>query len=496
MKKILFILLIAAFIMAMAGCAPAATTQPPVSTQAPAPTTAVSTAAEAPNPTATAQQPVSTQAPAPTTAVSTAAEAPSPMGPVTIQVSGWTYDTASVQANIAKYETWVKTQASQPIDVTVNWTDADYDNYNTFVTTIFSGGDSRDVLYSSDQWLAQWADAGWVVPLEDYWPDVTKYKADISPFSLSALTYKGKLYGLPYYTDTMYFVYNKQMLQEAGITAPPTTWDEVTQDAKLIKSKGITDTPFEVGLEPGSWFDEAFYAMVYSDGGHMFDENNQPVFETDKGPAFDMLEWLAKGINDDQIIPKKVLQEEAPDVQADFQNGNVAFAIIAGYMMKELNTPGVSKIAGSAAISMMPGTTHQTEGYTRMYLLGKSAVTDPAKLQAAIDLINFWGGQTTVDGVTSYYIAKKWAVNNGLGFSINSLWQDADVNKAFASMADTTVMQKQKNLALSKEGMTAPWFAEWISYARAEVPKALLRQESTSTALENIKKQWMSLSNQ
>ncbi len=496
MKKILFNMLIAVFIVAMAGCAPAATAQPPVSTQAPAPTTAVSTAAEAPSPTAIAQQPVSTQAPAPTTAVSTAAEAPSPMGPVTIQVSGWTYDTASVQANIAKYESWVKTQASPPIDVTVNWTDNDYDSYDTFITTIFSGGDSRDVLYGSDQWLAKWADAGWVVPLEDYWPDVTKYKADISPFSLSALTYKGKLYGLPYYTDTMYFVYNKLMFQQAGIATAPTTWDEVAQDAKLIKSKGICDTPFEVGLEPGSWFDEDFYAMVYSDGGHMFDANNQPVFDTSKGPVYDMLEWLAKGINDDQIIPQKVLQEEAPDVQVDFQNGNTAMVIVPGYMMLEFNTPGISKVAGYAALSIMPGATHQTEGYTRMYLMGKSAVTDKTKLQAAIDLINFWGGKTTLDGVTTYQIAKKWAVNNGLGFSINSLWQDPDVAKTFSEMADVSLLQKQKNMALSKEGMTAPWFAEWITYVRAEVPKALLRQESSATALQNIKQQWVSLSNQ
>ena len=468
MKKIVFSMLIVASLVAMGGCAQATPVAPTVA-------------------------PVTTVPAAPTAPASPTAGAPAPLGPVTLQVSGWTYDTAKVQDNIAKYEAWVSTQATPPVNVKVNWTDSDYDAYDTFISTVFSGGDSRDVLYSSDQWLGKWADAGWVVPLGDYWPDVKNYESDISPFSLAALTYKGKLYGLPYYTDTMYFVYNKQMLQQAGIAAPPTTWDEVTQQSKILKAKGICATPFEVGLAPGSWFDEAFYALVYSDGGHMFDQNNQPVFDTDKGPAFDMLEWLAKGINDDQIIPKKVLQEEAPDVQVDFKNGNVAFAIVPGYMMRELNTPGISKVAGSAAISMMPGPTHQTEGYTRMYLLGKSAVTDKAKLQAAIDLINFWAGKTSVDGVSAYHIVKRWAVENGLGFSINSLWQDPDVNRAFAAMVDTTVMQKQKALALSKEGMSAPWFAEWISFVRAEAPKAIMRQETTSTALNNIKQQWISL---
>jgi multiple sugar transport system substrate-binding protein len=441
---------------------------------------------------------VNTQPPAPppaTAAPSGPTATAAPLGPVTLQVSGWTYDTAKVQDNIAKYEAWVSTQANPPIKVTVKWTDNDYDTYDTFLTTVFSGGDSRDVMYSSDQWLAKWADAGWVVPLEDYWPGLKNYVTDMSPFSVAALTYKGKLYGLPYYADTMYFVYNKQMLQAAGITAPPTTWDEVTAQSKILKAKGICATPFEVGINPGSWFDEGFYSMVYSEGGTLFDDKNQAVFDTDKGPVFDIVEWLAKGINDDQIIPKKILTEEAPDVAVDFQQGQVAFAILPSYMMLELNTPGISKVAGSAAISMMPGAAHQTEGYTRMYLLGKSAVGDPTKLQAAIDLIEFWGGQTTVNGVTAYHTAKRWAVENGLGFAISSLWQDPDVQKTFGAMGvDTNLLVKQKNLALSKEGMQVPWFAEWISFVRAEVPKALLRQEPTATALNNIKQQWASLS--
>lgn len=471
MKIFVNCLLITTFILVLVGCAPQAI------------------------PTATTA-PVNTQPPAVATTANTTAEAPTPLGPVTITASGWTYDTASVQANIAKYTSWVGTQANPPINVKVDWTDNDFDSYDTFITTVFQGGDSRDVIVSSDQWLGKWADAGWVVPLEDYWPDVKNYLPDLTQFSIDALTYKGKIYGLPYYSDAMDFVYNKTMLDQAGITAPPTTWDEVTADSKILIAKGITSTPFEVGLTPGSWFDDDLYAMIYSNGGQMFDANNNPVFDSTKGPVYDMVEWLAKSISDDKIIPNKVFTMEAPDVQQAFKNGDAAFVIVPDYMMQEFNTPGISKIAGSAYISMMPGTTHQTDGYTRMYLLGKDAITDPVKLQASIDLIKMWGGKTTVDGVTSYYVDKKWATHNGLGFSIISLWNDPEVSRTMAAMADVNIMQKQQALALSKQGMQAPWFSEWISYVRAELPKALLRQESTSAALDNIKQQWLSLKGQ
>ena len=136
---------------------------------------------------------------------------------------------------------------------------------------------------------------------------------------------------------------------------------------------------------------------------------------------------------------------------------------------------------------MMPGATHQTDGFTRMYLMGNDAITDPVKLQASIDLIEFWGGKTTFNGVTGYNISKQWAVNNGLGFSIKSLWTDPDILRVVSAMTNVSVLQKQQGLAMAKQGMQAPWFAEWMSYSRAELTKAILREQTTTTSLENIK---------
>jgi multiple sugar transport system substrate-binding protein len=470
MKKTVYCLLITIFVLTLVGCAPQATPTeaPPVVP-----------------PTSVPQQPVDVTA-AP----------PAALGPTTIKVSGWTYDTASWQANIGKYQTWVSTEADPKVNVTVDWTDADFDSYDTFITTVFQGGDSRDVIVSSDQWLGKLADAGWVVPLEDYWPDVKNYVSDLTPHSLQGLTFNGKIYGLPYYADIMVFVYNKNMLDQAGIIAPPTSWEEVTADSKILMEKGITSMPLELGLLPGSWFDDTIYAMLYSNGSDMFDAENNPVFDTAAGPAFDTIEWLAKAISVDKIIPQKCLTLEPSDIQQAFKNGETAFVIVPDYMMKEFNTPGISKIAGYAQLSMMPGSTHKTDGFTRMYLMGNDAITDPVKLQASIDLIEFWGGKTTFNGVTGYNISKQWAVNNGLGFSIKSLWTDPDVLRVVSAMTNVNILQKQQGLAMAKQGMQAPWFAEWMSYARAELTKAILQEQTTTTSLENIKAQWVSLKGQ
>ena len=65
--------------------------------------------------------------------------------------------------------------------------------------------------------------------------------------------------------------------------------------------------------------------------------------------------------------------------------------------------------------------------------------------------------------------------------------------KAFSAMADTKVMKAQQPLALSKQGMSAPWFAEWINSMRREVQKAMLRQAKTSDVLKSLNTLWNQL---
>lgn len=436
------------------------------------------------------------QVPEPVVEPETPMEDADPIGPINLRFAAWTYDAEKLRSNIGMYETWMATEHQPKYDVTVEVSDSGYGEFDTFVTTTYAGGGSFDALYGSDHWLAKWAEAGWVLPLEDYYPEVKDYVSDISSFSLDALTYNGKLYGLPYYSDVMYFVYNKKMLDDAGIAAPPTSWDEVTQQSLLLMEKGITQTPFLVGLQAGSWFDEAFFALTYSEGAQFFDEELNPIFETTTGPIYDMVEWLSVSLNETKIIPTKVLEMTAPNVQESFKNGDAAFVIVPGYMMAEFNTPGISKIAGHAKISMMPGKTHETDGFTRLYLLGNGSLDNKDTSDAAWAIIEFFGGKTTYNGETNFHISKRWSIENGLGFSINSLWNDPSIEKTFSAMADTNIMQNQKEKARSKAGMKAPWFAEWISFVRTDVQKTLLREQTTQAGLENIMQQWIDLSDE
>ena len=67
-----------------------------------------------------------------------------------------------------------------------------------------------DVSYNGGNWLNEFAAAGWVVPLDDHFDWVAGYQDKVIPFAWQDMTFNDKVYGLPYYADTITFMYNAQ----------------------------------------------------------------------------------------------------------------------------------------------------------------------------------------------------------------------------------------------------------------------------------------------
>ena len=93
--------------------------------------------------------------------------------------------------------------------------------------------------------------AGAVAPLSDYVP------ADQRSHWIGTQenTYQGKLYAMPLYLIGVPLAWNKQLFAKAGLTAPPTTFDELLADCGKLKTVGIT--PIGMGNKDGyfgAWF--------------------------------------------------------------------------------------------------------------------------------------------------------------------------------------------------------------------------------------------------
>ena len=85
--------------------------------------------------------------------------------------------------------------------------------------------------------MAAQADAG---ALKDITADVASWKDTVNPGAMSIYQYNGKQYGIPWDMGMIGFWYNKALFEQAGITAPPATWDEYLAAVGKLKAAGIT----------------------------------------------------------------------------------------------------------------------------------------------------------------------------------------------------------------------------------------------------------------
>src|SRR5215218_7271625 len=124
---------------------------------------------------------------------------------VTLEMVVWNYSIDTIQDNLKKFE------AANP-GIKVNLTDYTWPDYQDSLILRFRGGTPTDVIYGGQDWLPAWAAAGFVAPLDKVAPaeKLEALKKDMAPFALGDMTYKNELYGLPYYADTISFVYNKK----------------------------------------------------------------------------------------------------------------------------------------------------------------------------------------------------------------------------------------------------------------------------------------------
>src|SRR4051812_8318427 len=97
-----------------------------------------------------------------------------------------------------------------------------------------------DVASLSNFEIPIYAKSKWIAPLDDYTKaDATFDQADILPSMTTSLTADdGRLYGEPFYGESSFLMYRKDVLQQAGVTMPEKpTWQQVADIAAQVDNK-------------------------------------------------------------------------------------------------------------------------------------------------------------------------------------------------------------------------------------------------------------------
>ena len=99
-----------------------------------------------------------------------------------------------------------------------------------------AGGEQFDVVMIGMFEAPQFGRNGWLVDLNTYAADDAEYMVDdIIPAVRDGLSYDGGLYAAPFYAESSFVMYRKDVLEAAGVTMPDApTWDEVAEIARAI----------------------------------------------------------------------------------------------------------------------------------------------------------------------------------------------------------------------------------------------------------------------
>jgi multiple sugar transport system substrate-binding protein len=396
-----------------------------------------------------------------------------------INYTTWSAAVDLVKSHVTAFEASTKLK--------VNYSNSPFAQYREAMVTKFVGKAPLDVLWVSDSWLPEWAEAGWIAPIDGF-PQLTKYNAETDDFCLQSMKYKGKQYGLTYYSDYMAFFYDQQMLTRAGIKAPPTTWDELVAQSLKIKQAGLSEYPMMLSMARESWLIEFLSAMVFSNGGRFTDDAGAAVMADPKRGAQQAMQWVVDGVNKHKIIsPACVETGELAGLKA-FGAGNHAFGLLSRYRIRTLNDPKQSPIAGRVKQALMPagaGGSHATVGWMRFHGLSASAAADKARAANAARLIEWFGGKAG----SEYQFQKMLFSELGSGFGVKGLFKDKDILENYAKYADITMFEKQQQLARKKDVVTR-WFGEWDEVNGTAWQSAILGKSTVPAALKKSSDAW------
>ncbi|CAN5606065.1 ABC transporter substrate-binding protein [soil metagenome] len=231
----------------------------------------------------------------------------------------------------------------QSKDVKAKWRvmPSDTGQYFDQLRTQFQAQDGSLTLIGGDViWPAQFAANSYIIDLSDRFTKSMQSKFLQGP--VESNTYEGKVYGVPWFTDAGLLYYRKDLLEKSGFSGPPTTWDELKEQANTIKQ--------DQGTKFGYVFQGAEYEggtvngleFINSYGGQVLDPGDASKVIIDSPESVAGLE-AQRSMVADGVAPQAVSTYAEPETEAPFLGGDAVFCRNWPYMYSLAGTENFIK---------------------------------------------------------------------------------------------------------------------------------------------------------
>ncbi len=172
-----------------------------------------------------------------------------------------------------------------------------------------------DIIGMDVIWTAEFAEAGWVVPIPDEQLEAVT-EGRLEP-AIQSATYQDQLYAAPFNSNAQMLWYREDVTPE-----PPTTWDEMIEEAARLREAGEPDLILGQGQRYEGlvvWFT----ALLESAGGHVLSEDGTEV-SLEEGPTVRALE-IMRDLSRSPSTPDNFATAREDDGRLEWERGNAAF---------------------------------------------------------------------------------------------------------------------------------------------------------------------------
>ena len=216
-------------------------------------------------------------------------------------------------------------------------------------TELQAAASEIDVIGGDVIWPAQFAANGWILDVSDRFSESERQK--FLPAPVDSLVYEGAIYGVPWFTDAGMLYYRADLLEEAGFSEPPATWEEMKEMALKVKQ--------DTGTRDGFAFQGAQYEggtvngleYIWTHGGDVL-SGDEVIIESPEAVAG--LETERSMISDG-VASQAVSTYKEQETDPAFLGGRTVFCRNWPYMYALAEDPEISRIEpGQIGIAPLP----------------------------------------------------------------------------------------------------------------------------------------------
>jgi sorbitol/mannitol transport system substrate-binding protein len=236
--------------------------------------------------------------------------------------------------------------------IKLNWVILEENVLRARVTTdIAAGGGQFDIMTIGTYEAPIWGKRDWLLRLDEDLPAAYDLGDVLTPIR-DGLSYQGRLYALPFYGESSFTFYRKDLFEAAGLKMPDEpTWDDIARFAKALHQPEMGIYGFCFRGKPG-WGENMgpISTLVHTFGGRWFDENWRP--------ELDSPEWReAIGFYVDLLRkygPPGATSDGHNECRALFATGKAAMWVDATVAASYMFNRSESKVADKVAFARAP----------------------------------------------------------------------------------------------------------------------------------------------